>query len=375
MKNNDCTGCGACMNACTRQAISMQEDAKGFLYPQIDMNKCINCGLCDKVCDRTNSDSLSHKALKAYYLKASDKQVVRKSTSGGAFTILSDYILSQGGVIYGSIMTKDFCIVHTSANTSEERDSMRGSKYVQSSIGNTFQSIKKNLQEGKKVLFVGTPCQTAGLKAYLYRDFDNLFIIDMLCHGVPNNKMFKDHLKYIEGKEQASVDSYTFRNKSYTWRPGAVQEAVIRNKVTASFDNQSFISFFSQNLSLRESCFNCKHRIPERYSDFTIADFWDLEQIVGEKDTEGVSLVTANTPKAVTLLQNENLGAVIKEVNYKDVAYRYAHRPLLDSGVNRDEFWATYISKGYGAVVDKYYDNSLYRRVKFFIKKLVYKSK
>lgn len=373
MKSDNCTGCSACLNACAKGAIKMVEDERGFLKPQIDKDKCVDCGLCDKVCNATCSETIAQKSLSAFYLKASDEKVVEKSTSGGAFTVLSDYVLAKGGIVCGSVMDQNFDVYHIVTSTSSDRDKMRGSKYVQSEIRNTFKEIKAALLQGKYVLFVGTPCQAAGLKAFLNKEYELLIIVDMLCHGVPNVRMFKDHIRFIEGETKKRAFSYSFRNKHYAWRPGAIQEIELDGKLSSCFNNQSFVDFFSKNLSLRTSCYDCEFRRQERCSDFTIADFWDLVNVTGDKDAKGVSLVTANSSKAVSLISELSKNAHIKEVPYEKVAYRYQHKKLLMPRFDIAEFWETYNQKGYKAIVRRYYDSSMYRRIKFFIKKVVYR--
>lgn len=351
----------------------MVEDDRGFFVPRIDLDKCIDCGLCDKVCDKTNSDSTARLPKKAFYVKTKNRRVLANSTSGGAFTILSDYVLGLGGLVCGAIMDANFNVKHVLSPMVDTRNLMRGSKYVQSEIGLSFKDIKKALSNDQYVLFVGTPCQTAGIVACLGNQWEKLITVDMLCHGVPNNKMFKDHIRYIENRSSKHAEAYSFRNKHYAWRPGAIQEIKLNGKWSSRFDNQAFVDFFFQNLSLRNSCYKCEFRKPERYSDFTIADFWDLQPVMNERDTEGVSLVTANSSKALDIIAEISTSSVIKEVPYDRVAYRYEHRSLVLPNVDIKEFWTSYKSSGYAKIVEKYYDSSLCRRVKFMIKKIVYK--
>ena len=198
-KKNECCGCTACMSVCPRKAISMSPDDKGFLYPVIDKDKCIECGLCTRTCSfgKTSHKFHSDVPLKAYGAKHKDSDIRANSRSGGCFTAISDYVLENNGCVFGARLLDDLSVQHVLAESKSERDKMRGSKYVQSNLGNCFSVVKEKLEGGRLVLFSGTACQVDGLYAYLGRDYENLITIDIVCFGVPSPKVLRDYLMSV----------------------------------------------------------------------------------------------------------------------------------------------------------------------------------
>lgn len=218
----DCCGCTACVSVCAHNAITMKPTALGFLYPNVDTSKCVDCGLCEKVC-QFNDDydrSLNLSAPIAYAARHKDLNELMKSRSGAAFAAISDYILERGGVVYGAGYKDHFRVAHKRATTKEERDEFRGSKYVQSDLTGVFHSVKEDLKNGLIVLFSGTPCQTAGLNAFVGRKLrQNLVLVDIVCHGVPGPYLWRDYLSYLEKKENSDVCYVNFRDKEeYGWK-------------------------------------------------------------------------------------------------------------------------------------------------------------
>ena len=379
---NTCSGCMACMNVCPKNAISTIESPEGFILPHIDKDKCVNCGLCEEVCDFKRSEHVGNDMQQAFSLVHHDKQVIERSSSGGAFTALSDKMLGKGGVVFGATYDDDFNVIHSVAFTAEERDRMRGSKYVQCNPRMSYRDVKKFLAD-RPVLFVGTPCQCAGLKSYLKKDYDNLFVVDFLCHGVPSNKMFKEHIACISKKHQGQAIDYSFRTKKYGWNGYASVVTFVDSshkckdfekkqrhiEEDSSWAIQSFFTFFASNMSLRPSCFNCPYRNTHRPSDITIGDFWQIEYLTGKKDKEGVSFVTANSPKGEALLAETAKDVRMKEYTLDQVKFR------LPNGATKkpkryEEFWNTYQDHGYEKVLQKYFDNSMRARMRWVIKKI-----
>ena len=212
----DCCGCTACASICTHDAITMEPDVLGFLYPKVDLTKCTNCGLCEKVCSfNANYDkTLNLSKPDVYGARHKDLMEVETSRSGAAFIAISDVVLMQGGVIYGAGYTDHFRIVHKRATTKEERDEFKGSKYVQSDLVGVFRRVKQDLKDGLIVLFSGTPCQTAGLNSYIGEKFrENLYLVDIICHGVPGPFIWRDYIKYVEEKQGDEIVCVNFRNK------------------------------------------------------------------------------------------------------------------------------------------------------------------
>jgi coenzyme F420-reducing hydrogenase beta subunit len=310
-KKEDCCGCTACASACPHEAIIMTPDDLGFLYPQIDSEKCTECGLCRKVCafnaQYSKKDNLETPLV--YAARHKNIEEVETSRSGAVFIALSDWIIGSGGVVYGVGYVDHFRVVHKRAETKEARDEFKGSKYVQSDLNTVFPQIKTDLKAGLKVLFSGTPCQTSGLKSFLSNsDTSNLFICDIICHGVPSPYFWRDYLAYIEKKEK--VISVNFRDKS--------ELGWAAHNESFTFDNHKtythiYTYIFYQHIMLRSSCSVCCFTNFQRPSDITIADFWGWEKVDKSfnDDDKGVSLVLINTPKG-----KDWFGVVKDNLNY-----------------------------------------------------------
>lgn len=217
-----CCGCTACASICAHDAITMQPDALGFLYPVVDKDKCVDCGLCEKVCAFNDhyDTSLNLPQPDAYAARHKDMKEVETSRSGAAFIAISDYVLENGGVVYGAGYTDHFRVVHKRAATKEERDEFKGSKYVQSDLTGVFRQVKQDLKDGLTVLFSGTPCQTAGLNAYIGKKLrENLILVDIVCHGVPGSYLWRDYIAYLEKKQGDKICWVNFRDKQeYGWK-------------------------------------------------------------------------------------------------------------------------------------------------------------
>lgn len=369
--NSDyCCGCAACANICVHKAITMVEDGRGFIVPSIDESKCVDCGLCSKVCDFKKEKQTERNTLHAYSLIHNDEEVVKKSTSGGAFTALSNVILNEGGVIVGTVMEEDFSIHHVITSDYEIRDKMRGSKYVQSYMGSIYIELKKLLKNGKKVMFTGTPCQCAAIKSFFANKYENLYIVDFLCHGVPNNKMFKEHVKFLEDQYGKTIVGFTFRDKRYGWNSyNNNNNNNADGTIGTRWINQAFYNFFIGDLSLREGCFNCKYRSQHRSSDITIADFWGIEKLIGKRNHTGVSMVLTNSSKGESLLKKTKTASAIHEYPYSKIAYRIPLTTYPHPKHYKD-FWKTYEKEGYSELVNRFFDNSVKKRIRYEIRKI-----
>ena len=296
----DCCGCTACASICAHDAITMEPDALGFLYPRIDESKCIDCGLCDKVCAFKDSydKSLNLATPDVYGARHKDMDEVMKSRSGAVFAAISDYILEQEGVIYGAGYKDHFRVAHKRATTKEERDEFRGSKYVQSDLTGIFHQVKEDLKNGLTVLFSGTGCQCAGLNAFIGKKLrTNLILVDIVCHGVPGPYMWRDNIAYLEKKYDDIIISVNFRDKNlFGWK--AHKETFIMKK--RGRDNSLiFTMVFYQHIALRPSCGKCHFCNTTRPSDITLADFWDRGHNFPDvnKDNKGENLLLINTEK------------------------------------------------------------------------------
>lgn len=307
---NDCTGCGACYNVCPKQAISMKSDAEGFLYPEIDHQLCIECKLCQKSCPILTPIEKHSQADKPLAVVAKSKALRQKSSSGGMFSLLSSWILQQGGVVFGAVWTKDNKVVHQKAADEVELSALRGSKYLQSDTALTYKEVKTCLKEGKYVLYTGTPCQIAGLYGYLGKtDKTRLYTADLVCHGVPSARSFQLYLEKLAQKKSVRVtdfNNFSFRNlEGWDITPSYQigQSILVKNEPVA---NNLYMMLFLSSRLHRKSCYNCHYTTPERVGDITIADFWGIgdERPFAYDAKQGCSLVLINSEKGQQLFNN-----------------------------------------------------------------------
>ncbi len=301
----NCCGCEACLQACPTQCISFKQDEEGFYYPSIDKKLCIDCSLCEKVCPvihQSEDSTPTH----IYAAKNRDEQIRKESSSGGIFTLLAESIIKQGGVVFGAKFDKGWNVIHDYTETLEGLSDFRGSKYVQSRIGNTYIQVKKFLKEGRKVLFSGTPCQVSGIKRFLVSEYENLLLIDFICHGVPSPTVWHRYINEVYDdlscdKAAIRITSINFRDKIDSWKQ-------YRFTVGLSGHNSSYISEvstsniymrgFLKDLYLRPSCQSCPSKSFKSGSDIKIADFWGIEnELPYFDDDKGSNLVIVNSNK------------------------------------------------------------------------------
>lgn len=350
----DCCGCSACASICPKNAITMKPDVMGFLYPKVDKDICVECGLCEQVCAFNDNYDTSEnlQEIQAYGVKHKDPEQIAKSQSGAAFVTISDWILNQGGVVYGAGYTDHFRVVHKRATTQEERDEFRGSKYVQSDMGAIFREVKQDLKNGLIVLFSGTPCQVAGLKSYIGKKLQaNLYLVDIICHGVPGPFLWRDYLAFLEKREGKQICWVNFRDKDYGWH--AHKETF---KYTGGGgEKMSYTYLFYQHIMLRKSCSKCPYTNTHRTGDLTISDFWGYEKTdpkIGA-DNKGLSLMLINTEKGEKLFENikKDLNvwsAKLENCLQPNLCYPTAQHP------KREQFEKDYVSKGFKYVFYKY---------------------
>lgn len=294
-----CNGCHSCSNACPEKCINMQPDIEGFLYPIIDLDKCINCHICEKVCPLTTHVGYSCDT-KAYAAYNKNLKVRLNSSSGGIFSLLATEIINDGGVVFGAAFDNDFQVHHIAVYNTGDLKKLYGSKYVQSRIGKTYSQAKKYLDDGKSVLFSGTPCQIGGLKSFLRKDYDNLYTQDIICHGVPAPKLWKKYLSSISDGE--SVKSVCFRNKDNGWSNYQIKIKFDSHSFKSKFTENKYIKMFLRNICLRDSCYNCEFKTLDRPSDITLADFWGINDVCPEMyDVNGTSLLLIHTEKGKNL--------------------------------------------------------------------------
>lgn len=303
----DCCGCTACVSICPKDAITMKPDTLGFKYPKVDLDKCIDCGLCEKVCAfNDNYDkSLNLKEPEIYAARHKDIHEIETSRSGAAFIAISDYILENGGIVYGVGYKDHFRVAHKRATTKEERNEFKGSKYVQSDLDGIFRQVKEDLKQGNTVLFSGTPCQTAGLNSYIGKKLrENLVLVDIVCHGVPSPYIWRDYLIYLEKKYKSKIVTVNFRDKSRIGWSGHIESYVFNNGM--KIESCIFRDIFFKHVINRESCSICHFANYNRPSDFTIGDYWGWKKISTDfnADNKGCSLLFINTIKGQNIFKN-----------------------------------------------------------------------
>ena len=329
----ECSGCTACMNICAHGAIEMKENGEGVGFPVRNNDKCIDCGLCEKVCPFEHP-VYKNKAPEVF--AAYDRKERGSSASGGLFYTIASYVIGHGGVVFGSVYGENLKVKHVSARTLQEVQAMRGSKYVQSDLGTVFKEIKDELKKGKLVYFTGIGCQVAGLYAFLRKDYENLITSDIVCHGVPSQKMFNIHLKYLGEKYGSKVSAYSFRELNY-WLTR--EKAVLDNgKTKYEYDgNKSpYLYAFGLGYIDRYSCFNCKFAKVPRQGDISLADFWGVGETAPQMDTsKGVSLVLVNNEKGKKLWSEIEQQLVFKKSTLQAAA---KHNPNVVGPTKEPEF-------------------------------------
>lgn len=372
-----CSGCGLCETVCPAQAIKMEYDKSGFIYPVIQKEKCIDCGLCERKCVvKTVSVEYPRTCYAGVHL---DEKIRAKSSSGGMFAALAEYTLEQGGVVFGAAVVpkgKIVTVKHIMIKNKEELKKLQGSKYVQSDIRECYTNVKQQLAEGKKVLFSGTPCQVAAMKNYLGKEYDDLLLVDLVCHGTPSILHWE---KSIEEKLQKDekVSAVSFRGKE-GYMQGEIEfktEADRIRKENYSFRNDSYYSMFLNADSYREGCYQCQYARPERVGDITIGDFWGFEKVYDraqiEKDAkisleEGNSLIAVNTEKGLSICNKLNGEKMwLYAADYEEaVKYNPQLSQPSKKGKNRVFFLTLYKIGGWKLV-------STYGNIKMKLRKII----
>jgi coenzyme F420-reducing hydrogenase beta subunit len=319
-RKEDCCGCSACEQSCPVSCIRMIPDEEGFLYPEIDKNTCICCGLCERVCPVINSDVNSDESYDnaiAFAAWNIDENLRLSSSSGGIFSALAEKILKEGGIVFGVTYADDFKSArHIACDSVGDIGKLRGSKYLQSDKQDIFSLVKEALKQGQTVLFSGTPCEIEGLKHFLQKPYDNLFCVDIICHGTPSPKLWAKYVSFRESLAGARTVNTFPRHKKYGWKRYSTL-MVFSNKVEylETFDKDLFMQMFLQDLCLRPACYECKFKKLKRESDLTLADFWGCDQVVPELDDDkGLSLVIVHSERGRRLLQDVNRNGQVKPV-------------------------------------------------------------
>ena len=302
----ECCGCSSCVQKCPQNAMEMKANEEGFFYPEINKEKCINCGLCVKVCPQLKDIKNADEGFpQAYAMRNKNDEELKGSSSGGIFSIIANYVLENNGVVFGAAYDENLKVNHIKVENKIELEKLRSSKYVQSNINDTYKETEVELKKGKKVLFSGTPCQVAGLNSYLMKDYENLITCDLVCHGVPSQKLFEKYLEYLSKKFKSKVIKYNFRSKEKKgWgllTKVETEDGKIRF-IEPDFD--PYYSNFLRSTIYRENCYSCHYTNYNRVADITLADYWGINGIHPEFYSEqGNSLILINNEKASELLE------------------------------------------------------------------------
>lgn len=374
-KKEQCCGCSACANVCPKQCITMNEDEEGFLYPNVDYDQCINCGLCEKVCPFKKKEE-KNSVLEAYGCNAISDDIRKASSSGGVFSLLAEYIISQGGVVFGTAITDDCKSAFLlKIQTEDEIGRLSGSKYFQSEVGSSFQEAKRELEQGKIVLFTGTPCQINGLKLFLNKDYENLFCMDIICHGVPSSKLWKKYITDFEEKHKGKVTSVNFRCKDVFPKDFGEKDFSNRNVIYTPKSEDPFMQMFLKNYCLRPSCYACDAK-QYKLADITLGDFWGVENVLPDlSDDKGTSLVLIRTEKGDKLFKaikssvKYDLCEYESAVKRNSAEYKSTSRPP-----QREAFFVDMNNMSFGKLKRKYLESPFKLKIKKILKKFIRKN-
>lgn len=333
----DCCGCGACSQRCPKSCISMIEDSEGFKYPNINTKQCINCGLCEKVCPILNEPQ-TIEPIECWAMKNKDTSIVENSSSGGVFTFLAEQILNLNGIICGALFDENWNVYHGLVETKEDLKKLRTSKYVQSNTTEIMKSVETLLKSGRIVLFSGTPCQVAGLKLFLRKEYDNLYLIDIVCHGVPSPKIWNMYLDEITGGNTNKISSINFRDKSTGWSNYSVKITCNNKTIKQKYQDHPYMQLFLNDFNIRPCCYICHFKNHKSFADLTIGDYWGINNIQNfTNDDTGVNLVMVRTVKGLQLIKNKD-NLLVKQTNsnllFQNAIYRSA-----TIRVNRNVLW------------------------------------
>lgn len=352
--DKNCTGCLACQSICPRHAITC-DTSTGFIRPVVDETVCVNCGLCLRGCPKEAALEKTSFLQQTYAVKHTDATVLKNSTSGGAFSSVANTVIRQKGVVYGCVF-QNGKIQHL--RTEQDYSGMRGSKYVQSDLKNTYLDIAEDLDNGRTVLFTGTPCQCDAVKKFLSQkktETTRLILVDFVCLGTTSPVLFDDYLSYCENKAHKKIDNHLFRAKIQGWtKHTEVNSFSDGTKDFQSYESQLFKSIFHSHLGMNEGCFECKFTSSQRVSDMTLADFWGVNKSRPELfDENGVSFVLINSEKGKTVFDQ------CWHLEKHAVSIADTEQPSLSRPAPRPEkyeaFWRDYHQKGFGGIVKKYY--------------------
>lgn len=360
-RKEDCCGCSACEQVCPKQCINLESDEEGYWYPSIDTNLCIDCDLCSKTCPVLNQDK-ERIPLKVYAAFNKDIEVRSKSASGGIFSILAQDVINDGGVVFGVKFDENWNVTFGYTDKIDELDKFRRSKYVQAWLGDTFKKVKQFLTQGRKVLFTGTPCQIAGLRHFLRKDYPNLLLMDLICEGVPSPIVWSKYLNEEVDllckqnsvlRQNVIIEDISFRNKQLGWKQYSfslslsVIDEKKEKKLLPTYINRdsAYLQAMILCLDLRPICYACPFKRAKSGSDITVADYWGINILHPEMDDDkGTSMVYLNTPKGITNFTLDQVNCL--ETSYQEAfkfnniitsAKKHGNRDIFFQNLNKEK--------------------------------------
>lgn len=367
INSNNCTGCSACAIKCPQRAIMMSENNYGFISAYIDNTKCIKCNICDTLCHNNTDPFFSLKNSLSFAAINTNENIRQTSSSGGVFSALANYVISNGGVVFGASYSNEFEVEHIGINKKCDLHKLVGSKYVQSKVGECYFLAEEFLKQGKMVLFSGVPCQIAGLYRYLGKDYSNLLTVDLICHGLSSRKIWRDY--YNKLSKRKKISGISFRDKATGWHKFSFSIEYKRKKVYRFFIDDPFCFFFDSHYILNEKCFNCKYSYANHSADITLGDLWGIENFQElEDDNIGTSLVFLNTQNAKEIfsqIQQIKETAIDGQKALRFNMHEPAHKPI-----KYDDFWKLYTNKGLDETIKRYFFYSNKRRIKIYAKRI-----
>lgn len=395
----DCCGCTACESKCPKRCISMRQDSEGFLYPFVDIEKCVDCRVCEIVCPISQDkkkyaeifsakEDVIHKAImetnalpKSYICFNANNEIRQKSTSGGFFSAIANYVIDRKGVVFGVVLDSNYNVVHIMGENSEALEKMRQSKYVQSFKNGTYTQVEEQLKKGRLVFFTGTPCEVVGLKNYLGIEYENLITMDVFCHGVGSPLYWKTYISFMKNKYRSPIEKICFREKTYGYNSPTLAVYFRNGKSCHNGHNDDlYWSPFSKNYIFRPSCYACAFKQVNRVSDFSVGDFWDTNGLSKEfGKANGCSLLLCHSNKAQLILNSVKETLIIKDCKLEtSLIINGGHQPSMliaspSCPEKRAEFFKDMEYLNPLQLNKKYFPLSLKEKAKCVAKPILYK--